>query len=101
MQTKLSVGGSPLQLRLVHISALFFYTHAPLIFTPQTLSRSQNSDYLLLRLTLRFGVIVEEVLFPLRGCEFTHIPNKHVLFVATAEPVRTEQEWKERKGICK
>lgn len=47
----------------------------------------QNSDYLFLKLTLRFSVIVVEVFFPLCCGEFTHISNKQIFFVVTAEPV--------------
>lgn len=40
---------------------------------------------------MRFGVIVVEVLFPLCDGELTHVPDKQILFVVTAEPVCTEE----------
>lgn len=75
-----------------YVSLTFTLLHTlPLIFIPQTLSPSQNSDYVRLRLTLGFGVIVVEVLFPLCGGELTHISNKQIFVVAIAEPVWTEE----------
>lgn len=43
--------------------------------------------YVLPKLTLRFGVIVVEVLFSLCCVELAHISDKQILFVVTAEPV--------------
>ena len=45
---------------------------------------------MLLKLTLGFGVIVVEVLFPLCGGKLTHVFDKHVFTVVIAEPVHTE-----------
>lgn len=91
----------------VQTASSFTTSAAQGLYTPEDLRnwtkncnhKSKKKDYVLLRLTLRFGVIVVEVLFPLHAGELTHILNKHVFFVVTAEPVRTEQEWKEWKGI--
>lgn len=81
MQTNLSIAGCP-------FNAIIWYyiKHS---------SCSQNSYYVLWRLTLRFGVIVVEVLFPLCCGKRTHIFNKQVFFVVTAEPVKTEKAGKE------
>lgn len=69
------------------ISALLVFIQRAFNFHSTHSSPSQNSDYVLLKLTLRFGVIVVEVLFPLCGGELTNISNKQIFFVVAAEPV--------------
>lgn len=49
----------------------------------------------LLRLTLRLGVIVVEVLLPLCRSELAHVPKKQIFSVVTAEPIWTKGEWEE------
>lgn len=58
-----------------------------LYFSYRKLLTQFKLDYVLLKLTLRFGVIVVEVLFPLRCGELTHITDKKIFFVVAAEPV--------------
>lgn len=55
-------------------------------------------------LTLKFGVVVVEVLFPLCSVEFTHVPHKQVIIVVTAKPVHTQKRevnstFKETRGF--
>lgn len=57
-------------------------SHRAYLGCPQMLS---------LGLTLRLGVIVVEVLLPLRCDELAHIPDEQTLVVASAEPVGTEE----------
>lgn len=45
----------------------------------------------LLRLTLRLGVIVVEVLLPLSCDELAHIPDKQTFVVVSTEPVGTKE----------
>lgn len=52
-------------------------------------------DYVLLRLTLRLGAIVVEVLLLLCGSELTNVPSKQIFIAVTAESVGTKEEWEE------
>lgn len=69
---------------------LCFFVQRAFNFHTTDSTQRQSSDYVLLKLTLRFGVIVVEVLSPLCGGELTHILDKQIFFVVTAEPI-----WKE------
>lgn len=48
-----------------------------------------------MQLTLRFGVIIVEVLLPLFGGELAHVSDKQIFMVFIAEPVWTEKAWEE------
>jgi len=63
----------------------------PLIFIPKTPQWAKTKNDVLLKLTLGFGVIVVEVLFPLCGGELTDISNKQIFIVVIAEPVHNEE----------
>lgn len=73
------------------ISVSLTFAHIAFNLHATKSSPSQNSDYVQLKLTLGFSVIVVEVLFPLCGGELTHISNKQIFIVAIAEPVWTEE----------
>lgn len=50
---------------------------------------------MLLKLTLGFGVIVVEVLFPLCGGKLTYVLDKQIFTVVIAEPVYREETFLE------